>query len=76
MNRPNRFYRPFDFECLPGRRPDDYRNAFQVDRDRIIYSSAFRRLQSKTQVFVSGEFDYVSVLQTFFYLYFLYGIIQ
>ncbi|MEZ5277492.1 MAG: dNTP triphosphohydrolase [Opitutaceae bacterium] len=58
MAQTNRFYRPFDFECLPGRRPDDYRNAFQVDRDRIIYSSAFRRLQSKTQVFVSGEFDF------------------
>lgn len=58
MNPTNRFYRPFDLECLPGRRPDDYRNCFQIDRDRIIYSSAFRRLQSKTQVYVSGEFDF------------------
>lgn len=30
---------------------DEYRNAFQRDYDRIIFSSAFRRLQSKTQVF-------------------------
>jgi dGTPase len=54
----NRFYSSFDLESLPGNRPNDYRSAFQIDRDRIIYSSAFRRLQSKTQVFVSGEFDF------------------
>jgi len=54
----NRFYNSFDLESLPGNRPTDYRSAFQIDRDRIIYSSAFRRLQSKTQVFVSGEFDF------------------
>jgi dGTPase len=54
----NRFYNSFDLESLPGNRPDDYRTAFQIDRDRIIYSTAFRRLQSKTQVFVSGEFDF------------------
>jgi dGTPase len=54
----NRFYQPFDFEALPGNRPNDYRTAFQVDRDRIIHSSAFRKLQSKTQVFLSGEYDF------------------
>ncbi|BET65933.1 deoxyguanosinetriphosphate triphosphohydrolase [Opitutales bacterium ASA1] len=56
----NAFYRDFDFELLPGssKRPEDYRTPFQVDRDRIIYSSAFRKLQSKTQVFLSGEFDF------------------
>jgi dGTPase len=54
----NRFYNLFDLESLPGSRPDDYRSAFQIDRDRIIYSTPFRRLQSKTQVFVSGEFDF------------------
>jgi dGTPase len=54
----NRFYSSFDLESLPGKRPNDYRSAFQIDRDRIIYSTAFRRLQSKTQVFVSGEFDF------------------
>lgn len=33
------------------RQPDPVRNAFQKDYDRIIFSSAFRRLQNKTQVF-------------------------
>ena len=54
----NGFYNSFDLESLDPREPDDFRSAFQVDRDRIIYSSAFRRLQAKTQVFVSGEFDF------------------
>jgi dGTPase len=35
-----------------------YRTAFQRDRDRIIHTSAFRRLQYKTQVFVNHEGDY------------------
>jgi len=36
----------------------DYRSAYQRDRDRIIYSTAFRRLEYKTQVFVNHEGDY------------------
>ncbi|MFA5145835.1 MAG: deoxyguanosinetriphosphate triphosphohydrolase [Candidatus Omnitrophota bacterium] len=36
----------------------DYRTAYQRDRDRIIYSTAFRRLEYKTQVFVNHEGDY------------------
>jgi dGTPase len=35
-----------------------YRTAFQRDRDRIMYTTAFRRLQYKTQVFVNYEGDY------------------
>src|SRR5512133_2643802 len=31
--------------------PEEIRTAFQRDYDRIIFSSAFRRLQNKTQVF-------------------------
>ena len=35
-----------------------YRSCFQRDRDRIIHSTAFRRLEYKTQVFVNYEGDY------------------
>src|SRR5207245_692631 len=34
-----------------------YRSEYQRDRDRIIHSSAFRRLEYKTQVFVNHEGD-------------------
>ena len=36
----------------------DYRTCFQRDRDRILHTSAFRRLEYKTQVFVNFEGDY------------------
>ncbi len=36
-----------------------HRSAFQRDFDRIIFSSAFRRMQHKTQVFPVPESDFV-----------------
>ncbi len=54
------------FACHPdetrGRLYDEgesaFRSPYQRDRDRIIHSSAFRRLKHKTQVFVEHEGDY------------------
>ncbi len=54
----NLFYNEFDIKRLHESPRDDYRTHFQIDRDRIIYSSEFRRLQGKTQVFLPGKFDY------------------
>jgi dGTPase len=36
----------------------DYRSCFQRDRDRVLHTSAFRRLEYKTQVFINYEGDY------------------
>jgi dGTPase len=54
------------FGCLSaesrGRRisekPCSIRTVFQIDRDRIVYSNAFRRLKYKTQVFLSPLGDH------------------
>ncbi|SHJ96908.1 dGTPase [Rubritalea squalenifaciens DSM 18772] len=55
----NRFYNAFDTERMfEEKTSDDYRSAFQIDRDRILHTPAFRKLQSKTQVFWSGEYDF------------------
>jgi dGTPase len=35
-----------------------YRNDFQRDRDRVVYSRAFRRLENKTQVFTRRRSDH------------------
>jgi dGTPase len=37
---------------------DEWRTPFEVDRDRIIYAKAFRRLKHKTQVFMNPEGDH------------------
>lgn len=42
-----------------GQPAKDVRSDYQRDYDRIVYSSAFRRLQDKTQVFPLAESDYV-----------------
>jgi len=56
------FYRAFDRECLCNeanrQRREDYRGVFHQDRDRILSTTAFRRLQAKTQVFQAGEYDF------------------
>ncbi len=54
----NRFYNAFDMQEWGSGRKPDYRSPFQIDRDRIIHAHAFRKLQSKTQVFLSGEYDF------------------
>ena len=38
--------------------PDEFRTAFERDRDRILHTKAFRRLKHKTQVFLNPEGDH------------------
>jgi dGTPase len=62
--RENNWLAPYAMRssCSAGRihKEDEhpYRTAYQRDKDRIIYSTAFRRLEYKTQVFVNHEGDY------------------
>lgn len=55
---------PYGFKSRESRGravPEDehpYRTAFQRDRDRILHTTAFRRLEYKTQVFITYEGDY------------------
>jgi hypothetical protein len=46
------------FGCRLRRARGDYRSPFQIDRDRVLHTPTFRRLQNKTQVFWSGEYDF------------------
>ncbi len=43
--------------CFPEEEAE-YRTAYQRDRDRILHTTAFRRLEYKTQVFINYEGDY------------------
>jgi dGTPase len=56
------FYGAWDRECLLDafnrERAKDYRSVYHQDRDRVMFTTAFRRLQAKTQVFQAGEYDF------------------
>ncbi len=39
--------------------PPEWRTHYQRDRDRVIHSRAFRRLEYKTQVFLNGTGDHL-----------------
>lgn len=60
----NKFLAPYAMKSKnsQGRRYPEkehpYRSCYQRDRDRVIHSTAFRRLEYKTQVFVNHEGDY------------------
>ena len=60
----NKFLAPYAMKSCDSRgrahKEDEhaYRSCYQRDRDRIIHSAAFRRLEYKTQVFVNHEGDY------------------
>lgn len=44
--------------------PQPLRLAYQIDRDRIIHTRAFRRLKHKTQVFIAPDSDHVVTRMT------------
>ncbi len=63
-DRESQFLAPYAVKSAESRGRDysekehEYRTCFQRDRDRIVHSTAFRRLQYKTQVFVNSEGDH------------------
>ncbi|SMC52380.1 dGTPase [Desulfocicer vacuolatum DSM 3385] len=70
QTRENKFISPFGCpSALAGERsrpetPCSIRTPFQLDRDRIVYSNAFRRLKYKTQVFLSPLGDHYRTRMT------------
>ncbi len=62
--REERYLAPYAMKSMHTRgrvHPEEehpYRSVYQRDKDRIIHSTAFRRLEYKTQVFVNHEGDY------------------
>lgn len=50
---------PIRFRMSEGRLPLDNRNEFENDYSRIVFSSSFRRLQDKTQIFPCDPSDFV-----------------
>jgi dGTPase len=62
--REKKYLAPYAMKSMYSRgrvHPEDehpYRTVYQRDKDRIIHSTAFRRLEYKTQVFVNHEGDY------------------
>jgi len=61
LYRQSALYSGSDTERIgaPGAKPNDHRDAFEVDRSRVIHSFAFRRLQSKTQIFGLNESSFL-----------------
>ncbi|GAB6146321.1 deoxyguanosinetriphosphate triphosphohydrolase [Desulfocicer niacini] len=68
--RENKFLSPFGCpSAMAGERAREetscsIRTPFQMDRDRIVYSNAFRRLKHKTQVFLSPLGDHYRTRMT------------